>query len=289
MKILAFGEILWDIFDSGKTIGGAALNFSAHIAKLGAEVYIVSALGMDVNGDEAYDYCKKSGLNCNFISWTDKDTGYCRVKLDNGLPSYELITGVAYDYIPFDEKMCGKYDALYFGTLSQRSDVSLQTLNQLLEKGEYREIFLDINIRQNFYSKEMIEKSFKKATILKISKEEIGVLNELALTESNDIFDIVVETANKYNIKIAVLTRGPEGSSVYVKNDDRFYHSPKPQSKVCSTVGAGDSYSACFLYNYLNGVPVEQCLERATKLSDYVVTQLGAVPEYPDILLKTIK
>ncbi len=171
MRILVFGEILWDVFPQKKEIGGASLNFGAHMSKLGADVYMVSAIGKDILGQETYEYLSKFNLSTKYISLTDKPTGVCNVTVDeNGSPSYDLRREVAYDYIKFSPADNEKYDAFYMGTLARRSDVSEETFKSIVQNNNFKEIFCDINIRQKYYNLNLIEESLKYATILKISR-----------------------------------------------------------------------------------------------------------------------
>lgn len=278
VKIAVFGEILWDIFGEEKTIGGAPFNFAAHASRLGAEVGLVSAVGRDELGDAAVTAAKGFGVDTENIARVDAPTGYCRVTLSDGKPSYELVRGVAYDMIPPPEGEIAA-DAFYFGTLAARSGVSASTLSSLLD-GDYREIFFDINIRQNYYTEELIDASLRRATIFKLSREEMGVLGF-----GNDEVDLCRKVSERYaNLRLVILTLDRDGALVYETATGLIYRSPKPTSPAVSTVGAGDSFSACFLVNYLRGTGIEDSLRRATALSDYVVTQLGAVPDYPAAL-----
>lgn len=283
MKLTVFGEILWDLFDDDKKIGGAPFNFGAHCAKLGHDVHVVSAVGDDELGLLAVNEAEKLNVNTDNILVVPFKTGRCIVTLNNGTPSYNLVKDVAYDNIPLPDKSCFTADAFYFGTLAQRSENSQNTLKELL-KGNYREVFFDINIRQNYFSDEMIDTSLKATTIFKISREEIGVLK---IDGTNE--EICKKLKEKYpNLKLIIVTLDCDGAFVYDAKNDKFYYSKKPNVKVVSTVGAGDSFSACFLSNFLAGVDIEECLNRASLLSEYVVTQLGAIPDYPAKLQKKI-
>ncbi len=278
MKITVFGEILWDVFDSERKIGGAPFNFAAHTVKLGGDAQLVSAVGKDELGEAAIEAAKALGIKPDSISVIDKPTGYCKVTLNDGTPSYNLVQGVAYDHIPMPSEKCdGK--AFYFGTLAQRNEASAKTLSRLLE-GDFDEVFFDINIRQNYYNDQMIDHSLKSATILKISREEIEVLGI-----EGDEQTICKELTKRYsNLKLIIVTLDKDGAFVYRCESGEVIYSPKPQSKAISTVGAGDSFSACFLCHYLEGESIEDCLYKATALSDFVVTQLGAVPDYTNEL-----
>ena len=279
MKLIVFGEILWDVFGDEKKIGGAPFNFAAHCARLGMDVDIVSAVGNDELGDGAISAVKELNVNTKYIQTVDYKTGHCLVTLHGGAPSYNLVENVAYDNIPVPEDLSRRADAFYFGTLVQRNARSKETLKKLL-LGNYGEIFFDINIRQNYYSADLIDNSLKYATVLKVSREEIGVLGIEGTPE--EICEVL--RAKYDNLKLIIVTLDADGSFVYETRSGNILYSPKPTSKVVSTVGAGDSFSACFLSNYLRGVPLKECLKRATLLSDYVVTRLEAIPEYPEDL-----
>lgn len=288
MKILIFGEILWDVFGDKKEIGGAPFNFAAHLTKLSADSYIVSALGNDELGKEANEKINELGINSDYIKFVDKPTGYCKVSFEGNTPNYNLVSGVAYDFIPY-QSINGEFDAFYMGTLAQRNDVSRETLNSLLKNHKYKEVFFDINIRQNYYTHEIIENSLRHTTILKISREEIGVFSSLNICPTDDIQKTCSALSEKYHLKLILVTLDKDGAMFFDCKNKNAVYSRKPISKVVSTVGAGDSFSACFLYNYLEGKKPETCLDRAVTLSDYVVTKLGAIPEYNQGLLKQIK
>lgn len=282
MLIQVFGEILWDVFESDSHIGGAPFNFAAHTARLGAAVMLISAVGKDKLGEDALKIAGEYGIDTTGISISELPTGYCKVTLKEGTPSYELVTDVAYDAIPVPE-CTKKADALYFGTLACRDMRSRKTLEDML-CGNYREVFFDINIRQNFYTEELIDFSLKHATILKISREEIGVLGISGSCE-----EIAHAIAEKYpNLKLIIVTLDKDGAFALDCKNNEIVHTPAKASRVKSTVGAGDSFSACFLFHWLKGDGLEKAMECATELSGFVVTCLEAVPEYPDELKEKI-
>jgi len=275
MKIHVFGEVLWDVFETDAHIGGASFNFAAHMSKLGAEAKLISAVGKDELGERAVKIAREYGIDTSEIPSLDLPTGYCKVTLIDGTPSYELVENVAYDAIPMPA--CGlQGEALYFGTLACRDARSFATLKAMLG-GDYRQVFFDINIRQNFHTPELIDFSMKNATILKISREEIGILGIKGSCE-----DIARSIAEKYpNLRLIIVTLDKDGAFALSTEDGKISYAPIPKSKVTSTVGAGDSFSACFLFHLLRGDGVEKSLECASALSDYVVTRLEAVPDYP--------
>ena len=290
--VLSFGEVLWDLFPDSRVIGGAPFNFAAHLSKLGAEVAFVSAVGQDDLGDAAAEQVRLMGMTDAYVTrLAEYATGFCKVTLENGTPSYDLKRDVAYDHIPVPAKLPKAVDALYCGTLASRMEDSFATLKNLLAEVETREVFFDVNIRGKDWSAELLRTVLPYTTVLKFSREESAVLaGALGITGEDLCAAMCRALATEYpKLKQILVTLDKDGSFVYITEEDRILYSPKPGSKAISTVGAGDSFSACYVYNLLTGADTETCLTRATALSDYVVTQLGAVPEYPAELLSRIK
>jgi fructokinase len=263
------------MFPDEKKIGGAPFNFAAHAAKLGAESYMVSAVGSDENGTDALKEVERLGIKRDYIHVDRKyQTGYCAVTLNDGKPSYDLVRDVAYDHIP-DVCPRGKFDALYMGTLAMRSPDSRRTFEKILKYVDTKEVFFDVNFRGSFYTRELVNTFLKETTILKISDEEIGFFGKR--DHINVLLDI---SKNNPKLKYICLTLGKDGALVYDCRNKTVLYSDKPKGAVVSTVGAGDSFAACFLVSLLSGKSVSASLDRAVILSDYVVTQLGAVPDY---------
>lgn len=291
--VLSFGEILWDLFPESKVIGGAPFNFAAHLAKLGADVSFVSAVGADELGDEAIACMKSLGIKSDCTTRHPLyKTGYCKVTLQDGTPSYDLAWNVAYDHIPLPAALPDSVDAIYFGTLASRASESFLNLTVLTELVKAKEVFFDVNIRGNDWSAMLIMTLMTQTTVLKFSREEAPVLaGILELENSDDMCTAVCERLVELcpNLKQILVTLDKDGAFVFDAQTMQKTYAPKPQNKVVSTVGAGDSFSACYVYNYLEGCDIPTCLERASALSDYVVTQLGAVPEYTDELIQKIK
>lgn len=288
MNVLTFGEVLWDIFGDEKKIGGAPFNFSAHLARLGADVTFVSAVGDDPLGEETLAAVREIGLRTDAVAvLRGEKTGYCAVTLKNGAPRYDLARGVAYDRIPFPVSRSGsRPDALYLGTLASREGESRDTAHRLLSESGAKEVFFDVNIRGNDWSEPLIRSYLPYTTLLKLSREELYAFSSFG----SDGETVCAEICRVFpNVKQVVLTLDKDGATVYDARKKMFFPSPVPQSKPVSTVGAGDSFSACYLYNYLSGAPTEKCLARAVALSDFVVTELGAVPDYPADLWEKIR
>ena len=283
MKVLAFGEILWDIYPDKKYIGGAPYNFAAHLAKHGEEAYMLSCLGKDDLGEEALLCLKEYGVSTDYVLWSvEKQTGQCLVTLDeNAVPSYNLKQDVAYDYIDCDS-VCEEFDVLYFGTLALRNDYNLYSLGKLIKAQAFKEIFVDVNIRTPFYSYKSVEFCINNATILKISSEELPIVaGLLSIDSSIEYTKFAKQLKERYtNLRIIIITLGAEGAYCYDCKQGDAYKCEAQKVKVVSTVGAGDSFSAAFLYQYTQKKGIPFSLEYASKIAGYVVSKYDAIPNY---------
>jgi len=296
MKALVFGEVLWDVFPEYKVLGGASMNFCAHFSKLGADGYLITAVGNDELGAEALESIKQLGLPDDYIAVNnEKETGYVHVTLDeNHQPTYEIVEDVAYDNIKVSEADIKSindrcFEVLYFGTLAQRNSVSADTLKEITDKCRFKEIFCDINIRQSFYSKELIVQCFQKSTIIKINRDECELVKEMGIANGNSIEEICADLCEKFNLNVVIVTLDGDGAAAYSYSDKMLYSAERQPATPVSAVGAGDSFSGCFLYNYLSGVDLKACIERANTLGAYVVSSPEAIPDYTDELLAKIK
>ena len=283
MKLLSFGEILWDVYPDRKYIGGAPLNFAAHFSRHGGEVYMLSSLGDDELGNDALKVLRNWGISANYVSKSEYPTGRCLVALDeNSVPTYNLLENVAWDNITA-ENIDEDFDVLYFGTLALRDIKNRKTLEKVLKK-EYREIFCDVNLRTPFYSKESVNFVFENATIVKISDEELAEVLAFVGIDEDDFEKICFEIEKKFpNIKIVIITLGQKGAVAY--DGSKMFRVPAVPCEVVSTVGAGDSFSASFLWKYMSDEAVEESLIHASKIASFVVSQYDAVPEYEEDLL----
>lgn len=285
--IVGIGEILWDVFPDGKVLGGAPANFAYHVSQFGLEGCAVSAIGGDALGAEIMQVLNEKQLKTQ-ISATDYPTGVVQVTLDgNGIPNYEIREQVAWDYIPFTaelEALAGQTKALCFGSLAQRSEVSRNTIKQFINAvpTEAMKIF-DINLRQHFYNKELIQESLKLSNVLKINDDELVILAKLFDCECKPDEDTARQLMRDYALDIVVLTKGTDGSHVFTADESSFM--PTPLVSVADTVGAGDSFTAAFTASLLKGRSITQAHEKAVEVSAFVCTQHGAMPVLPPDLL----
>jgi len=283
MNVLSFGEILWDVYPDRKCLGGAPLNFAAHLAKHGEQVYMLSAVGKDALGAQALEQMRQWGVLTEYVArLEEKQTGCCLVTLDEHLvPSYDLLQDVAYDHIP-----CGgldrEFDVLYFGTLALRSEENFRTLKTLLKTHRFGEIFVDVNIRPPFYCAETVRFAVENATTLKVSDEELPVLCGMVSIDPAMGFEAAAKRMAETfpNLRYILITLGKNGAWVLSCRDGETCRRGGAQVEVRSTVGAGDSFSAAFLAKRLRGIPAEQALEHAVKVAGFVVSEYDAVPDY---------
>ena len=281
-KILSFGEILWDVYPEEKHLGGASLNFAAHLAKFGHKVDMLSALGADALGEEARAKLAEWNLGDRFVpALTEKETGACMVTLDeNSIPSYNLLNDVAYDYISCDG-IEEDFDLLYFGTLALRGAYNFASLTALLEKKAFGEIFVDVNIRPPFYSEKVVRFAVSHATLLKVSDEELPVvasLLDISATEHKAFAKALADSFS--NLRRVIITLGGEGAYALNCQTREEAFCPAKKVTVKSTVGAGDSFGAAFVSEHLAGKSLSVCLETASRLAGFVVSQTAAVPDY---------
>ncbi|MBD5210923.1 MAG: carbohydrate kinase [Bacteroidales bacterium] len=286
--VVGIGEALWDVLPDGKKIGGAPANFAYHVSQLGLPGIAVSAIGHDRLGEELKGQFDKRGLTTQLPA-VDYPTGTVLVEVDElGIPSYDIKENVAWDNIPFTpelEQLAARTRAVSFGSLAQRNVVSRDTIHKFLDAmpsdNDTLKIF-DINLRQGFYTPELIEESLERCNILKINDEELVLISRLFGYPGIDLMDKCRLLLEKYNLRILILTCGVNGSYVFTPGSMSFIETPEVE--VADTVGAGDSFTAAFTAALLRGLPVSEAHRRAVDVSAYVCTQHGAMPVLPESL-----
>lgn len=279
-KIVGFGELLWDCLPTGRQIGGAPGNFAFHAMQCGLDGVMVSAVGNDASGDDILAEADRRGLKY-VCARTDHPTGWVEVQLDAaGVPQYIIHEEVAWDYIPFTprlERLAREADAVCFGSLAQRSRESRATLKRFLNlmKPEALKVF-DINLRQNFFTKEVISESLQAASILKLNDEEIEVVAKLLGYEYKDYESACRRIMADYNLTLVILTCGASGSYVFSPEETSYMDTPKVE--VADTVGAGDAFTASFIASYMQGKSLKESHQLAVEIAAFVCTQKGAMP-----------
>ena len=287
--VVGLGEVLWDVLPEGKKLGGAPANFAYHAGQfLGADNTIaISALGEDRLADETIEALHQHGLN-HLLPRVPYPTGTVQVQLDDqGIPTYDIKENVAWDNIPYDEsirQVARSCQAVCFGSLAQRNVVSRQTIHRFLDDtpADCVKIF-DINLRQQFYTKEVIKESLQRCNILKINDEELVIIGRMFGYPGLDMENKCWLILGKYDLDMLVLTCGTNGSYVFTPGQMSYQATPKVE--VADTVGAGDSFTGSFCAAILSGKPVAEAHRLAVEVSAFVCTQNGAMPALPSSLL----
>lgn len=285
--VVGMGEALWDVLPEGKKIGGAPANFAYHVSQFGLESRVVSAVGDDKLGMEILENFREKKLSA-MVEVVPYPTGTVQVELDaEGVPCYDIKEGVAWDNIPYTPALEGLAQctkAVCFGSLAQRSVVSCETINRFLDAMPSEDTWkiFDINLRQGFYTKEILCNSFEKCNVLKINDEELVTVSRMFGYPGIDLQDKCWILLAKYNLKMLILTCGVNGSYVFTPGHVSFVETPKVE--VADTVGAGDSFTAAFVSSVLQGLSVTEAHKLAVETSAYVCTQNGAMPVLPQEL-----
>lgn len=279
-KVVGIGEILWDMLPQGKQLGGAPANFAYHVCRLGGNGWAVSAISDDPLGDEINEILSTKNLH-TALAEVSAPTGTVQVTLDAaGVPSYDITENVAWDMIPFTpalEEMAKETEAVCFGTLAQRSEISRNTIMKFIScmPADSLKVY-DINLRQNYYSEEIISRSLEVSDILKINDEELETVSALFGLEGTQT-ERCRTLIERFSLKLVILTKGDKGSEVVTALAE---HSVVPgKIEVADTVGAGDAFTAAFVVSYLRGESLAEAHEKAGEVSSYVCTKSGAMPD----------
>jgi fructokinase len=280
-KVAGIGEVLWDRLPQGDVLGGAPANVAYHAGQLGAESYIISAVGKDKLGDEIISRLSVKGINL-FISRVNYPTGTVKVTLDDqGVPDFIITKDVAWDYIDLTNEaadLAKQLDAVCFGSLAQRNNVSYNAIVKFINLVPENALkIFDINLRQNFFTKQLINESLKISNILKINDDELLIIAKLFDWKGDEKY-LCRRLLNTYKLNMVAYTCGTKGSYLYKDNDISFIETPVV--KVKDTVGAGDAFTAGLIISLLNGSSLNKCHSLAVELSAYVCENEGAMPEY---------
>jgi fructokinase len=280
--VVGLGELLWDLLPSGKQLGGAPTNFAYITSLLGDDGIPASSLGNDALGAEALRRLGELALSIAFIQKDpDHPTGTVKVQVDSaGQPGFDISENVAWDFLdwtPQWQRLAQQADAVCFGSLAQRSKQSRATIHKFLLalRGNAVKVF-DVNLRQNFYTVEVLAQSVKLANIIKLNHEELPRILSLFELQGHSEEDAARRLLSSHNLKLVCITRG-NGGSLLVSSDECNEH-PGFKVKVADTVGAGDAFTAALVHGYLRGAALAQINETANRVGAWVASQSGATP-----------
>lgn len=289
--LVGLGEILWDVLPDGKQLGGAPANFAYHAQALGGQGVVVSCIGNDELGKEIFSYLDELQLQRQYVSVDNSHpTGTVTVKLDEGgKPDYIIHENVAWDYIPSNPallSLAAKTNAVCFGSLCQRSPVSRKTIRSFLAatSADCIRVF-DINLRQSYFNRKVINTMLELSNVLKLNDEELAVVaNLLGITGSET--DILSQLAERYALRLIALTRGASGSRLYAQGEGSNHQGFPAQ--IADTVGAGDSFTAAMTLGLLNSKNLDTINKYANRVASFVCSQSGATPKLPDSLIQAV-
>ncbi|MDQ8208437.1 carbohydrate kinase [Coraliomargarita sp. SDUM461003] len=284
--VAGIGELLWDVFPNQKRIGGAPANFAYHVHQLGADSWPVSCLGADALGRELRSQLSGSACDLRYVAESDLyATGTVDVRLSDGKPSYDIHMDAAWDYLEFTpqlQALASGLDAVCFGSLSQRSQVSRQSVHSFLSAMPAKSVkIFDVNLRQSFFSKEVLRRSLEQANVLKLSDEELPVLLDMFDLEGG-IREQLLQLLELFDLRLVAYTRGSRGSLLQGVNE--LHDFPGTEVDSVDTVGAGDSFTAALCMGLLRDWKLSGINFFANEVAGYVCTQQGATPEIPDTI-----
>jgi len=280
--IVGLGEVLWDIFPTHKQLGGAPANFTYIAGLLGDEGIVASRIGEDDLGREALERFGGLGLSFDHIQRDLEHatgTGIVEVASD-GQPRFEIIRKVAWDFLEWTadlEALASRADAVCFGTLAQREVTSRETIQRFVDavRASAVKVF-DVNLRQTFYSPELLAASASSADILKLNHEELPVLLRAVHAPHVDDVRAARWLCGRFALKLVCITRGGNGS-LLVTPREQHEHDGFPV-QVVDTVGAGDAFTATLVHHYLRGSSLAETNEAANRMGAWVASQAGATP-----------
>ena len=282
MRIVGLGEVLWDLLPGGASLGGAPANFAYIAGLLGSEGIVASRVGEDSLGRDALERMRELGLGTDYVQVdSGHPTGTVNIEIDaEGQARFEIAHPVAWDFLeltPAWRQLANETDAVCFGSLAQRSPRSRATIQSFIDavSADAIKVF-DVNLRQSYYSQEILGDSMKRADIVKVNNQELPKIMKLhGLPHKNERWSAEALLA-KFNLKLVCVTRGADGS-LLVQQDDIDEH-PGFRVKVADTVGAGDAFTAALLHEYLHGSPLKSMNEMANRVGAWVASKPGGMP-----------
>jgi len=278
-NITAIGDIIFDVYTGYKKMGGASLNFIYHINKLTWNGTLISRVGNDSLGKEALEFLGKNNLPLCYIQVDNlHETGVAFANLDhNKIPHWEIPPESAYDFmdIPADrDKIIENTSCLYFGSLAQRMEKSRAAVRSFF--GGNTKYFFDINIRQNYYTKDILEMSLRATDVLKANDEELYLLHKMFLPGKFELNLSVSAIMEEFNIELTAVTMGDKGAWLIKNNESNFYKATV--NEIVDTTGAGDAYSAILCLGYLNNMEPNKINKLASDFATEIVKLPGAIP-----------
>jgi fructokinase len=280
VEALAFGEVLFDCFPDRRCLGGAPLNFAWNLRQFGFRVAMVSAVGRDALGAEIRGFLDRAGIEAGWIAEHPEPTGTVDIRLTGGEPDFTINAGVAWDRIELPSLPDERPGMVYFGTVAQRTACNRATLRRLLDRRP-RHRFFDMNLRQRYYTDDLILAGLRDATILKCNEAEWEVLRRITGQEKPG------RLLERFPLEALALTRGVDGAELHTP--EGMLRAATPRVPVVDTVGAGDAFSAALAAGILRGCAPAVLLEAACAAGAAVVQHPGAQIRLPDEIIRVLE
>ena len=281
-KVVGLGEVLWDLLPERTCLGGAPANFAYITTLMGDHGIVSSRVGEDSRGLEALRRMEELGLDIDHVQ-TDREhpTGTVKVELDSkGIARFEIAHPVAWDSLEWTldwQRLAEEADAVCFGSLAQRSEASQKTIRHFLRATSPGTVkVFDVNLRQSYYSQEVLAESMRLADIVKLNDEELPRIMSLGKFPHKDELSSARLLLSAYDLKLVCITRGGKGS-LLVRGADASEH-PGFRVRVADTVGSGDAFTAGLLHEYLHGASLDLMNEVANLVGAWVASEVGAMP-----------
>jgi fructokinase len=290
LKALSFGAVIWDGIGAESLLGGDSLNVTANLCRLGAESFLLTRLGNDEKGRLAKARMESLGIKMKYVQMDPcHQTGYSKVILDeHHVPAYWFAENASDEYITVDEKLLAgiceeHFDIFWYSSYTQISTLSRASLYLVLEQGNFKVRFCDINIRREFYPEDMLRSSFRFADILKMNDHEAALIAATLYKKDITEEQLAQRIQNDFDIQIFCVTKGPKGCTIYDRIGGKRELPAAPFDAV-DTVGAGDAFSAAFLMHYCTtGDPIEAA-RQGNMLGGFVASQHGAIPDFSEAM-----
>ena len=279
-NVVCFGEVLYDVFPTHRKIGGAPLNVALRLASLGINAQIISRVGNDEIGKELVAFIQANNVPKDTIQIDETyATGEVLVQLDKkGSASYTINYPVAWDEIevtPEAKKAVKNADALVFGSLVCRDEISYKTLLRLLKIAKYK--IFDVNLRAPFYTKELLMNLIKQSDFIKFNDDELYEISEYLNSPFHSLEQNILFIAEQTKAKSICVTKGNHGAVLYYKG--KMYYNSGYKIEVADTVGAGDSFLAGLLSKLLTSDEPQKAIDFACALGALVASNEGANPK----------
>ena len=280
--MIGLGEVLWDLLPSGKVLGGAPANFAYMTNLLGDQGVVASRVGDDDLGREACRVMQELGLGTAYVQCDRQHpTGMAGVFIDSaGQPTFTIKESVSWDFLEWTEsweQLSARADVVCFGSLAQRSPTSSGTIERFLQNTPKKALrIFDVNLRQSFYSTEVLRRSLQYTDIVKLNDQELLRVTSLLGFDTGDEETLARRLLGEFNLRLVCVTRGAHGSLLV--SEDGIVEHKGLSVQIADAVGAGDAFAACLAHHYVRGKSLEEISESANRFASWVATQVGATP-----------